>query len=155
MKTKLNYYIDMDGTIADFNGEPDGVKRFKHERGFFNNLKPLKKNLQAVKKLARDGNNVFIITASPNEKADGDKLNWLRKYLPEICAENIIITRLKENKAQAMKTADGILFDDYSKNCNEWVSFNDVNRAVKIKADGDIAEGIKAVLALKDRVLNN
>lgn len=155
MKTKLNYYIDMDGTIADFNGEPDGVKRFKYERGFFNNLKPLKKNLQAVKRLARDGNNVFIITASPNERADGDKLNWLRKYLPEICAENIIITRLKENKAQAMKTTDGILFDDYGKNCNEWVSFNDVNRAVKIKADGDIAEGIKAVLALKDRVLNN
>ena len=54
-----------------------------------------------------------------------------------------------------MKTADGILFDDYGKNCNEWVSFNDVNRAVKIKADGDIAEGIKAVLAFNDKILNN
>ena len=35
MKNKRkNLYFDMDGVLADFNAEPDGLKRFETERGF-------------------------------------------------------------------------------------------------------------------------
>ena len=30
-----NLYFDMDGVLADFNAEPDGVARFRDEKGFF------------------------------------------------------------------------------------------------------------------------
>ena len=72
---KINIYVDMDGVLADFNAEPDGVARFRTEKGFFRNLKPLKKNAKALRKLIADGNyNIYILSASPNAAADGDKL---------------------------------------------------------------------------------
>ena len=44
MAVGKNIYIDLDGVLADFNSEPDGVLRFAVESGFFKRLKALKKN---------------------------------------------------------------------------------------------------------------
>ena len=40
-----------------------------------------------------------------------------------------------------MKTADGILFDDYGKNIREWV--DEVNGAFKVTADGSVRVGLE------------
>lgn len=132
-----NIYIDMDGVLADFNNEPNALERFQTEKGFFKKLSPLKRNIQAVKQLMKLGHNCFILSASPNETADGDKRKWLKKYLKSMPTENIIIVRNGVRKVDYMKTADGILCDDYSKNIREWLTA-DGNQAVKITADGDI-----------------
>ena len=153
---KKNIYIDMDGVLADFFGETEAVARFEHERGFFRRLKPLAKNVDAVKKATADGRyNIFILSASPNERCDRDKRLWLIKHLPQVPTENVIIMRNGESKAKYMRTADGILFDDYGKNIQEWICSNvGCNRAVKIRKDGDVADGLKAILILNDLILN-
>ena len=87
-------YCDMDGVVADFNAEPNAVARFREEKNFFYNLKPIMVNVKAVEILASNYK-VCILSASPNARADKDKIKWLKKYMPFIKKENIINTYLQ------------------------------------------------------------
>jgi 5'(3')-deoxyribonucleotidase len=134
----------MDGVIANFNAEPHALKRFAVEKGFFKTLAPMSANLNALRLLNQLKNvRVFILSASPNRQADNDKRDWLKTYAPEITSDQIIIMRNGKKKVNYMKTADGILLDDYSKNLQEWTEGNLLNQAVKIEQDGDIMKVFK------------
>ena len=140
-----NLYFDMDGVLADFNAEPDGVNRFRSEKGFFKRLKPLKENAKALRKLIADGkHNIYILSSSPNEAADGDKLTWLRIHKIKVADGNIIFCRNGDVKREFMKTSDGILFDDYGKNLREWMDGTvERNVGYKVKADGTLKNGLE------------
>ena len=71
-------FIDLDGTVAKFNVK-NALKRFDNEVGFFAKLGAYK-GIEVVNELALNGN-VYVISASPNEQADKDKMIWLEKYL--------------------------------------------------------------------------
>ena len=142
---KVKIYCDMDGVLADFNAEPNAVERFQTEAGFFYKLRPIKNNVKAIRKLIADGFEVNILSASPNMMADGNKIKWLNKYLPMIKAENIIIMRNGENKADYVK-ADGkiILFDDWGKNCRD---FREKGfEAYKVDGWHTISRGVRSLL---------
>ena len=120
-------FLDLDGTLARFNVS-NALERFDKEEGFFAKLKAYK-GIEVVNELAKT-NKLFIISASPNEQADKDKMIWLEKYLPNINVENITICRIGENKAQIIMNKYNItineqcyLLDDYTKNLNEWENF--------------------------------
>lgn len=120
-------FLDLDGTLAKFN-VPNALERFDKEEGFFKNLGAYK-GIEVVNELARD-NALFIISASPNEQADKDKMIWIEKFLPNINVNNITICRIGENKAQIIQNKYNItineqcyLLDDYTKNLNEWENF--------------------------------
>lgn len=125
MKKKI--FLDLDGTLAKFN-VPNALERFDKEEGFFSKLGAYK-GIEIVNELAKN-NNLFVISASPNEQADKDKLIWLEKFLPNININNITICRIGENKAKIIQDKYNItindncyLLDDYTKNLNEWESF--------------------------------
>ena len=120
-------FLDLDGTLARFNVR-NALERFDKEVGFFANLLAYK-GIEVINELALT-NQLFIISASPNEQADNDKMIWLEKYLPNIKQENITLCRLGQNKAQIIQSKYNIvineecyLLDDYTKNLNEWESF--------------------------------
>jgi 5'(3')-deoxyribonucleotidase len=120
-------FLDLDGTLARFNVR-NALERFDKEVGFFANLLAYK-NIEVVNELAKT-NQLFVISASPNEQADKDKMVWIDKYLPNINVENITLCRLGQNKAQIIQDKYNItineecyLLDDYTKNLIEWETF--------------------------------
>lgn len=123
-------FLDLDGTLAKFNVR-NALKRFDNEIGFFAKLGAYK-NIEKINEMAKAGN-VYIISASPNEQADNDKMVWIKKYLPNVKSENIVLCRLGENKAKIIENKYNIkidkncmLLDDYTKNLTEWESVGGV-----------------------------
>lgn len=120
-------FLDLDGTLAKFN-VPNALERFDKEEGFFSKLGAYK-GIESINELAKN-NNLFVISASPNEQADKDKIIWIEKYLPNININNITICRIGENKAKIIQDKYNItineqcyLLDDYTKNLIEWENF--------------------------------
>jgi 5'(3')-deoxyribonucleotidase len=120
-------FLDMDGTLARFN-VPNAINRFEKEINFFANLKAYK-DIEIINELAKN-NNLYIISASSNERTDKDKMIWLKKYLFNIKEENITFCRIGENKAKVIENKynisidkDCYLLDDYTRNLQEWESF--------------------------------
>ena len=119
-------FLDLDGTLAKFN-VPNALNRFEKEKGFFFRLKPYK-GVEVIDPLCKTHPQcVYIISASPNLAADIDKIKWVRKYIPSLPYNNIIICRCGENKANAIRRKLGFsidkecyLLDDYTKNLTEW-----------------------------------
>lgn len=120
-------FLDLDGTLVKFNVR-NALERFDKEVGFFAKLGAYK-GIEVVNELAKT-NQLFIISASPNEQADKDKMVWIQKYLPNVSIDNITLCRIGQNKAQIIEEKYSIkidnncyLLDDYTKNLNEWESF--------------------------------
>ena len=138
MEREKNIYCDMDGVLADFNREINGVKRYKKEKGFFLKLQPLQLNVNALRRaLLISDYNIYIISASPSRRADKDKIKWLKKYIPELEKDHIIMVRNGKNKVNYMKTKSGLLLDDYWKNIQDWLE-NDFNSGYKVEHNGDL-----------------
>lgn len=151
----IRIFLDLDGTLARFNVR-NALERFDKEEGFFARLKAYK-NIEIVNELAKT-NQLYIISASPNEQADKDKMIWIEKYLPNIKIENITICRLGQNKAQIIQDKYNItidkecyLLDDYTKNLNEWEQYNG-SGIKRLTAVSDNSRKLWKGLTLKDLI---
>lgn len=139
----IKLFLDLDGTLAKFNNKRNALKRFDNEIGFFANLKPYK-YIEVINELAKSNNvEVFVISATPNEQADKDKMIWINKYLKDIKKENICFCRIGKNKANEIEKQLKIkinnkclLLDDYTNNLIEWKNSNGIGiKRLTTKAD--------------------
>jgi 5'(3')-deoxyribonucleotidase len=116
----------MDGTLADFDGA-GGVEKM-NEKGFFENLLPYPKAIETLAAISEISTEIFILSACiPTEFCKTEKLTWLKKYLPFIKDENIVLIKVGQNKASEFIRATNTtidegdyLFDDYGKNLKDW-----------------------------------
>lgn len=129
-ENKINVYVDMDGVIANFSAEKNAVERFATEKGFFKSLQVM--NKWAFESLLNNSQiNLFVLSASPNRQADKDKMAFLKFHFPQIKKSQVIFCRNGQNKADFMRTKNGVLLDDYGKNCREWRERG--NLAIQVK----------------------
>lgn len=113
-----NYYVDMDGVIANFHKEP-----YKYanaiNREWIANLEPFMENVEIVRNLVKT-ENVYILSKAANEDAKLGKLEWLARYIPGLNRNHIIIIVGNGKKVDYIRTKNGILIDDDMKNINPW-----------------------------------
>jgi 5'(3')-deoxyribonucleotidase len=135
-------YCDMDGVLADFFAIKNGYKICAFKPDFFLNLKPIKKNVDALINFIEKGFQVKILTKTPNENADNQKIKWLEKYIPQIKKENIICVRkgMKINYINDKENA--ILLDDNDTNLKQWVKYGGY-KAIKITKENTIQENVR------------
>ena len=135
-------YCDMDGVLADFFAIKNGHNICAFKPDFFLNLKPIKKNVDALINFIEKGFQVKILTKTPNENADNQKIKWLEKYIPQLKKENIICVRkgMKINYINDKENA--ILLDDNDTNLKQWVKYGGF-KAIKITKENTIDKNVR------------
>lgn len=88
---KVDMYIDMDGTIAEYHlYNPEEISR-KMEEEYFKN-EPLKNVIDVLEEISKINNiEMYILSLSKTKKITEKKKIWLKKYVPFIKEENWII----------------------------------------------------------------
>ena len=98
-------YIDMDGVIVDFVSafpkvSKETLKEYVNDKdeipNIFSLMEPMPDAIESVKFLAEHFD-VYILSTAPwdNPSAWTDKLNWIKKHLPEIGYKRLILSHNK------------------------------------------------------------
>jgi len=104
-EVNMRIFIDMDGVIADFQGEVD---RHCKENGLtklhrpemkvdFSNMKPMPGAVAAIRKLEADGHDLFIATTPPWDRPEawGHKRDWIMEHFPSL-KKKMFLTHRKD-----------------------------------------------------------
>lgn len=93
---KVALFVDMDGTLVEYNVFPDGAVTTE-SRGLFVDNKPLNFIIDKIKRINELKNiDIYILTYSRSNIIREEKKIWLKKYMPFIKESNYIIL-VKEN----------------------------------------------------------
>ena len=113
-------YIDMDNVLVDFQSGIDALdertrmeyeNRYDEVPGIFSKMRPKIGAVEAVNAL-QSKYDIYILSTAPwnNPSAWSDKLDWVKRYLGDLCYKRLILTHHKNlNKGD-------FLIDDREKN---------------------------------------
>ncbi len=137
--------VDMDGVLSNLAEQPQYLERM-FERGFFRELSPYQKAVEAVNRLAEsDDIEVYILSACIDGEppyCQIEKNEWIDRHLPNIDQTHRIFLPIGENKAELIKpVSTDVLWDDYNVNLLQWRDAG--GRAVKCLNDMN-GKGLKA-----------
>ena len=94
---KVLMFVDMDGTIAEYNFF---TKEYQEENkdGLFINTRPLTSVLDCLNKISKINNiELYILSICMYEHDKKEKLDWLNKYTPFIKKNNRVILTQENN----------------------------------------------------------
>lgn len=117
---RTTYYWDMDGVIANFHKEP---YKFANaiNREWIANLEPFEENVATLRAMLKAKKSVYILTMAASENARLGKIDWLKKFVPELDTNNRFICIVGSGrKVDRMVTKNGVLIDDSKKNTVPW-----------------------------------
>ena len=124
----MYFNFDMDGTIANLYGVENWLpKLIASDSTPYRDAKPLvnmARLAKALHKAQRNGHKIAVISwlsknGSPeyNKAVADEKVAWLKKHLPSVVWDKIIIVEYGTPKRELN---DGILFDDEEPNRKNW-----------------------------------
>ena len=123
MKKIKTVYFDMDGVQADFNKvfSQDNYQMM-FEEGFFLNLEVIGEPNRVQQIVKNMGYNVRILSACVDSPyCRREKMEWIKKHLPNLKDNEIILCNVGENKADYVEDiTTSVLIDDYGKNLKQW-----------------------------------
>ena len=121
---KQRLFIDQDGTLTVFT--PQASTAPLYEQGYFLNLKPHEKVVEAIRYIIRNHPEIEVNLLSAylddSPYALPEKQAWMDKNLPEIDSEHRIFVPNGSDKKQFIGglRPDDYLMDDYTKNLLRW-----------------------------------
>lgn len=94
---KVALFVDMDGTIAEYEVFPENFITNKTE-DVFSKVNPLSSVIKKLKKISRIKNlDIYILSLSKSNIIIEEKKQWLKKYTPFIKEKNYIILCRENN----------------------------------------------------------
>lgn len=93
---RVALFVDMDGTVVEYNIFQDGTVTTESKGLFVNNrpITPIIKKLEEINKI--ENIDIYMLTLSRSNIIEKEKEIWLEKYMPFIKKENYIIL-IREN----------------------------------------------------------
>lgn len=124
---KVDMYIDMDGTIAEYHlYNPEEISR-KMEEEYLKN-EPLKNVIDVLEEISKINNiEMYILSLSKTKKITEKKKIWLKKYVPFIKEENwIILTKeIGEYSNENRNEIKGKSIEMRQRNCDISIMLDD------------------------------
>ena len=97
-QNKVLMFIDMDGTIAEYEFFTKEYKE-KNKEGLFKNIRPLTTVIKCLEDIKTIPNiELYILSICMYEYDKGEKLEWLKKHVPFIKKENIKILTMEKGE---------------------------------------------------------
>ena len=125
-------YFDMDGTIANLYAVDNWLPKLRaYDPSPYMDATPMLRLCSLAKRLNRLQKNGYTIgivswlSKDPNpnygELVAEAKRAWLKKHLPSVSWDEIVIVPYGTPKASVVEFPQGILFDDEEPNRNNWM----------------------------------
>ncbi len=93
---KVALFVDMDGTIAEYDIYPEGFITTE-TKNLFSNVEPIKLVIDKLEKISKiDNLDIYILSLSKSKIIKEEKIEWLRKNVRFIKEENYIFL-IREN----------------------------------------------------------
>ena len=109
---RVALFVDMDGTIVEYNVFPEDFVTTKTE-GVFLNAEPLDVVLGNLEKLSKIENlDIYILSLGKSFIIIEEKKKWLKKYAPFIKEENYILLNKENGDYNKENREYVILLDD-------------------------------------------
>ena len=112
------YYIDMDGVLVNVPEQYNHDFKKLNSPYWVANLQPYSYNVLLVRWLIDQGYEVYILSRAMNDANKRGKMEWLRRYLPRLPKDHIIL--INDTHKEDYMTKPGLLIDDTESNCKRW-----------------------------------